>query len=261
MNKLHKYLSFVWHTNDIYDPGLRVQELSARLLWFVLLRWLMVAGCLGAVVIGNWLAIRIEPQILIGVALLLALANLAFTFVIKALKLHEVESRGLHLLVITQTLIDLVALSHVSYALGGFELPILVFFLGEIIIVALFCRRLISFAITLAAAGFAVLPLLLEYKGVIPPVSLYDSPYKASIVTDPRFAGVYLAGTFFTFLFFWYLVSEITVSLRLREHQLQLTHERLILLDREKTQSTLLATHELKAPLAVSYTHLRAHET
>jgi len=216
----------------------------------VLLRWCMVAGCLVAVLVGDRLALHLEKGILIGVALLLAVANLIFTWVIRAFKNRQTESCGVRPLVISQTLVDLFALSCVSYVLGGIELPVLVLFLGEIIIVTLFCHRKVSLLITLVAACFAALPLLLEHRGVIPPLSLFGSPYQESLIADPRFAGAYMTFLLLAFLFFWYLVSEITVSLRLRELQLQRAHEKLLLLDREKTRATLLATHELKAPLA-----------
>jgi signal transduction histidine kinase len=52
------------------------------------------------------------------------------------------------------------------------------------------------------------------------------------------------------YLFCWYLVSEISLSLKLRERQLEDAHQMLIKIDKEKTQSTLVATHELKAPFA-----------
>jgi two-component system, OmpR family, phosphate regulon sensor histidine kinase PhoR len=46
------------------------------------------------------------------------------------------------------------------------------------------------------------------------------------------------------------LTSEITSSLKLRELQVEEANRMLLQLDREKTQATLRATHELKAPFA-----------
>jgi signal transduction histidine kinase len=90
----------------------------------------------------------------------------------------------------------------------------------------------------------------LEYLGIIPILSIYNGSYKSVIASNPQFVMNYLIGVPVFFLFCWYFVSEITKSLRLREHQLEDAYKKLTLINREKSQSTLRAAHELKAPLA-----------
>ncbi len=243
-----------------YDAGTRLKELSQRLWWFIGLRWLFTGGCLALALVARLqlLPAPIDYRFLLVTGIFLGATNLLFTRLMKAFTRDGLNTRGIRVLVIVQTLTDYMALSLVSYALGGVETPVIVLFLGEIILVTLFCKRVISLVMALVGAFFAALPVVLEYTGAVPTLSLYNPSYKEALSSDLHFALSYIGGVTVVFLYFWYLVSEITTSLRLREHQLEKTYNKLMLLDQEKSQATLRATHELKAPLAAINSYVYA---
>ncbi len=243
-----------------YDAGTRLKELSQRLWWFIALRWLFTGGCLALALVARLqlMPAAIDYRFLLITGVFLGATNLLFTRLMKSFTRGGLNTRGIRVLVIVQTLTDYMAISLVSYALGGVETPVIVLFLGEIILVTLFCKRAISLVMALVGAFFAVLPVILEYAGVIPALSLYNATFKTALSSDLHFTLSYIVGVTVVFLYFWYLVSEITTSLRLREHQLEKTYNKLMLLDQEKTQATLRATHELKAPLAAINSYVYA---
>ena len=252
MKRLLELFTLDWGDARTYDPELRRQELAGRLHWFVSLRWIGTACCviLAAAAYSGWLPLHIDYRILTVAALFLALTNLAYSLLSRRLRLDPGHAAEVRLLVIAQTFTDYVTLTLVTYATGGFEFPVLAFFLCEITLITLFCRPIVSFVLTLFGVFFAVLPLVLEHLGVVPALSLFDSPYKELAVASPSYTAIYITAISLSFLFFWYLVTEISVSLRQGERNLEKAQEKMILLDREKTYATLRATHELKAPLA-----------
>lgn len=252
MKRLFELFAIDWAGSEGYDSELSRRELGGRLRWFVGLRWACTAACLVLAltaysgVLHLWIDYR-----LLGVAtVFLAVTNLIYALVSRRLPIDRGHTTQLRLLVIVQTLTDYIALALVTYATGDFEFPVLVFFLCEITLVTLFSPPATSFVLTLVGIVVAVLPLVLERLGVLPPASLFDTPYKKQALESIYFTGAYITAISFSFLFFWYLVTEISVSLRQRERDLERTQEKLILLDREKSYATLRATHELKAPLA-----------
>jgi len=145
---------------------------------------------------------------------------------------------------------DFAALSYLTYALGSIETPMAALFMAHIILATILFSRWRSLIIAMAAWISASLPLILEWVGILPMRSIFGGQFKSMINED--FAATFRIrdGERGVFLFCWYLVSEISSSLKLREHQLEDAYHMLVKLDKEKTQSTLLATHELKAPFA-----------
>lgn len=251
MRGLFTFLCTDWGTS-IYDTQVHRANLLVRLRWFIAIRWIAVV-CYFTLAAGGYLQLvplGFEYTLLAGAALFLALTNLLFDAIGRRLPLEGASGRGLLHLVVAQITTDYLVLALVSYATGGLELPIVTFFVAEIILVSLFCPPALSLGLTLAAVGFAALPLVLEYLGLIPTRSILNAPYKQMLISNPYHLISYIGVVTLGFLFCWYLVAEITLSLRQREHELEQTQAKLIQLDKEKAQATLRATHELKAPLA-----------
>ncbi len=236
------------------DEGvsLHLKELAVRLHWFSQLRWIWVALCLVGTLATYFSLVpaKINGTYLIIAAAILGLTNIIYTRWTESVIQGVLTIERMRLVIISQVHTDYIVLALVTYAFGGIETPVIALFLAEIGLVSLFCNRRISFAITLTGAFFALLPLALEFWGIIPVLSLYDPFYKKLLSSNPSFILVYFLSVPTFFLFYWFFISAITSSLRTREHQLEDAYRKLILLNREKSQSTLRAAHELKAPLA-----------
>ena len=253
MKRFIQLLPFDSQYHYAYDGSLREKELAARLRWFLSLRWIWAAGCLFVGLVATLPAAPsgLDHRLLLAIALFLALTNGLYVYLTKRSTQHQaIDIRWVRGLVVAQTATDYLALAATSYALGGIETPVIILYLVEISLVTLFCQRMVSLVLTFVGIVFAVLPLILEFAGVIPTLSVYGQPFKESLNADPLFLSGYLVGVSMVFLYCWYVVSEISGSLHQHEDRLHAAYGKLQQMDKEKTQAMLHAAHELKAPLA-----------
>ncbi|MFN3076450.1 MAG: sensor histidine kinase [Alphaproteobacteria bacterium] len=236
---------------------MRTAGVSERGWWFIRTRWHATALCfLGA--LWAWMpplretpVFSVNPGFFLAVGALLGSSNLFYAASTRRLTTGKQRYKDLCRLLRIQILSDYLALSLLTYGLGGAETPVLVLFLPHIILITLFFPRSDSFLMAWAGIVFASLPILLEYLELVPAISIFHGMHKACDVgTSPETTASYILGIAAAFLLCWYLVSEITETLLLRERQLEQACQRLQQLDLEKTQVTLRATHELKAPFA-----------
>jgi len=215
--------SFSWGASYAYETDLRAKVLAERIAWLIKIRWAM-AGLSAFAAAGAALGLlpgKVDYRCFVGVALFLGGANLVFRW---AITRHLRRRR----LMVAQVVADFVALSAVTYAMGGTATPVPMFFIAHVILSSLFFNPRTSLLLTGVGFGFALVAVLLSSGATV-------------------WYGGTLGGCF---LFCWYLTSAITTSLKLREQQLEESNSMLERLDREKTQATLRATHELKAPFA-----------
>lgn len=241
-----------WQQAPSFDRPLCVSELSARISWFIQMRWVAAVLCaLGSLASAlNWLPVHIDYWFFLLTTVMVIATNLIFTRLNASLLRRNVLCRHLQSMVVAQSLTDYVALSFLSYGLGGMETPVVAVFIFLIIVLTLLCEVRISLLMTLAAAFFAALPLALEYLGVLPVISIYDHPFKNQFSNSLVLTSGYILFVSLVFLICWYLVSEVTTHLRLREEQLAEAYQQMAVLHQEKSRAMLRATHELKAPLA-----------
>ena len=245
-------LFYDWGNVTTYTSDLRARELVLRVKWFITLRWAAVLLCGiggGAAALGI-IPAHVNPMYFAGVGLFLSISNLTYTALGHNLFGVDAKHRALRGLLAVQILTDFLSLSVLTYGCGGVETPLSALFLAHVILSTLFFTRPAAFAVVGAAWFFAVLPLFLEWTGLVPTVSIFDGGFKSNIVGSTKVAGGYMLGTGAVFFVCWYIVSSITNSLKLREHQLEDAYSTIVRLDEERTQSTLRATHELKAPFA-----------
>ncbi len=241
-----------WTTTALIDPEIRSHELTARVRWFINMRWLAVLACFGATVIA---ALRILPAALnplyFGITSgLLAAVNFGYTLVARSLSKRETLPGQVQVFIAVQMIGDFIALFILTYACGSIETPILTLFLVHIILATLFFNRSRSFLVIMAAWLFASAPLVFEWAGLLPVLSIFQSDFKDIVTNSNLITGAFVIGIGGAFFVCWYLVGVISRSLKIREKQLEHAHKMLIEIDREKTQATLRATHELKAPFA-----------
>lgn len=228
---------------------LRAREMADRLHWFVVTRWWAVLLCLTATLVAflQWLPARLEPRYFLAVAAMLAASNLAASL---RARRGFVDLPAMRWFLFWQMLTDFAALSVVTYALGTVETPVVTLFMLHVILATQFFPRRYSQVATGAAWLFASAPLLLEWAGVIPVLSIFDTQIKTFTSGSLRVTLGYVAGIGGSYFVCWYLVSAIASSLKRRERQLEEAFQMLQRMDREKSQATLRATHELKAPFA-----------
>ncbi|MDY0003801.1 MAG: HAMP domain-containing sensor histidine kinase [Polyangia bacterium] len=233
---------------SVLASELRTRELAERLRWFVLMRWAAVLVTLGGGLVAHlrWLPAKLDPRYFVAVASMLALSNLGATLRARRPFSGAVAMRWF---LFVQMLTDFAALSVISYACGTVETPVLTLFMLHIILATQFFPSRHSQLATLVAWAFACAPLLLEYAGAIPVLTIFDGHLKAQTSGDLRVTMGFVAGIGGSYGVCWYLVSRITSSLKRREHQLQEAFELLQRVDREKSLYVLRATHELKSPI------------
>jgi signal transduction histidine kinase len=251
VEKKHSFF-YDWGSITTYTSDISSQELVSRAKWFINMRWLAILACtIGGVIAAAGLApARVNPVDFAIIVVFLSSTNLLYACIGRNLFGDKSRRRELQFLLLWQMFGDFTALSFLTYALGCIETPIGALFMAHIILATILFSRWHSLIIATAAWIYATLPLVLEWAGIIPMRSIFDGRFKLMVNASfgATFGFVFASGG--VFVFCWYLVSEISSSLKLREHQLEDAYQMMIKIDKERTQSTIVATHELKAPFA-----------
>jgi signal transduction histidine kinase len=249
--KKHSFF-YNWGSVTTIIPDIRTQELAARAKWFINMRWLAILACaVGALVaLTGLIPADVHPLDFFITILFLSLTNLIYSSIGRNLFGDKSRSKELQRLLLFQMFGDFTALSFLTYALGCIETPMGALFMAHVILATILFSRWQSLVIAIAAWAYASLPLLMEWAHLIPPRSIFQGQFKSMVNANLGVTLGFVLASGGVYLFCWYLVSEISSSLKLRERQLEDAHQLLIKIDKEKTQSTLLATHELKAPFA-----------
>jgi signal transduction histidine kinase len=251
VEKKHSFF-YDWGSVTTYRPDISSQELVSRVKWFINMRWYAILACVAAALIaasGIFPAKVRITDFTVTIAFL-SITNLAYSVLGKNLFGNRSRDRELQFLLVLQMLGDFAALSFLTYSLGSIETPLGALFLAHIILATTFFSRWYSLMITTMAWICASLPLILEWAGFIPVRTIFGGQLKPLINSSIGITIGFVLVSGGVYLFCWYLASEISSSLKLREHQLENAYQMLIKIDKEKTQSTILATHELKAPFA-----------
>ena len=251
VEKKHSFF-YDWGSVTTYTSDISSQELVARAKWFINMRWIAILACIAGAFLA---AAKIVPANVnfvdfVIVIIFLSITNLAYTFVGRDLFGDRSRRRELQILLLWQMFTDFAALGFLTYALGCIETPMAALFMAHIILATILFSRWHSLIVAGVAWIAASLPLILEWAGLIPTRSIFNGQFKLMVNSSFEITSGFVLASGGVFLFCWYMVSEISSSLKQREHQLEDAYQMLIKIDREKTQSTVLATHELKAPFA-----------
>jgi len=250
------------------------RELIERIWWLIQFRWVALAGVLGTIWLARQgLGVYFPTGPVYGVAAGLGVINLFFTWdaarVLKGNSGEDLRVRFARVFANVQIALDLVVLTLLLHFAGGITNPFRAFYIFHVIVASILLSRKAAYLQTALAIVLFEEMALAEYFGWIPHVPLegYADP-------DAYRQFSHLAGDSFV------LISTLTIAVciatsltaKLREkrarivrlmlqieekaRELQEANEKLLVLDKLKTEFMLRVTHELRSPLAAIQSNL-----
>jgi signal transduction histidine kinase len=236
------------------------EELVGRVAWQIQLRWAAALGVLTA----TWFAssilnihLPIWPLYTIGLSILFY--NALFRFHLKRLEREAIsEAAVFDRFAKVQTSLDWLAMILLVHFSGGVESPLLFYFIFHLIIASILLSPLACYFFATLAALAVGTSAILEYRGIIPHISLGFIP--VSLYQN----GFYIAGVLFFFTtclyISIYLATSVTINLRRKDEELLRLQQRLssayqriqTLYDVTKTASSTLNLEEVLNLIAQS---------
>ncbi len=230
--------------------------LLKNVLWFCRLRWMVVAALtafgISGFFPGVFLGLGLRPQVAwpAATAAVLALANLGFLAHARLLAGPSAPPRASANLW-AQIVFDLLILTVVVHYLGSLETYAAFAYLFHIVLACIFFSRSRSFAVLALASSFYVACVALEGAGLLPPATVYaGAALRAQIERTFGLSSLSVAWAIGTWVVVWYLASQLSSLVRVRDRELAKTNRRLVAAQQEKMRHMLRTTHELKAPFA-----------
>lgn len=221
-------------------------ETLERLTWFVRLRWLAVAGVLATLPVAWFLLrVRFQPVPVLVVTAWLAAYNVFF---LRQLRRPASQARLLGL-ARAQIVLDLFALVVLLYFAGGAENPFSLYLVFHTAIAAIIFPGRASLLVTTLAFGLYALMVGLDHSGGIPHFPL-TGLYTVSPLRSTRsvLANLFVLGS--TLYIVRYFVASLSRRLNQRTGELAQANEKLLQADRDRLQSVIIVTHELRSPMA-----------
>lgn len=253
-------------TPTVQADYLFAPELFGRLVWFVRLRWVAVAGLAAVSLIGPYFGVAgVRPALLV-VAAFVAAANTVFirTLGRRAKKEHPYEH--LRACAIRQIVLDLAALIVTAHFTGGLQSPVLFFFAFHMAIGTIVLPTRIMYFLAACTSGAMFALYVLENRGLI-----------AFHPLDPS-RGICGAACHFNMAAFVFALIgvvaltdsvtsrfkkrniklwETTEELRQRTGELQLSLEQVRIVEERKSHYMRMSAHQLRSPLATVKTSLQ----
>ncbi|MBS1257383.1 MAG: Adaptive-response sensory-kinase SasA [Candidatus Scalindua arabica] len=245
------------------------EELIKRVLWFITLRWITVAGICATSLIACFILNIGMPLIPI---LIIAAGILLFNFVcityhhyIKCISYSQ-YIKSHHQFANLQIFTDWIALVFLVHYTGGIESPVIFYFIFHVIIAAILLSRKACYLQTSFAVLLIISLSILEYLNIIPhvqnkelfPNPIYDNSLYLLSILFFCVTSLYVSA---------YLATSITNQIRKREKEIvvlkdNITHayHALEMKDREKSEFTYKVTHELRSPLSAIQSLLKSIE-
>ncbi len=196
------------------------EELAGRVAWQIQLRWFAAVGVLAAAWLSSSIpGIQLPPWPFYIVGLSIFFYNTVFRLYLKRLEREAVsEAAVFDRFAKAQTGLDWLAMILLVHFSGGVESPLLFYFIFHLIIASiLLSPQACYFFATLAALAVGV-SAILEYRGIIPHVSLGILP--ASVYQNSLYILAVLF--FFTTCLYIsvYLATSVTINLRQKDEEL-----------------------------------------
>lgn len=245
------------------------EELIERVLWFITLRWITVAGiCITSLIAYFILNIGLPliPILIIAACILLFnFVCIAYHHYIKCISYSQ-YIKSHHRFANLQIFTDWIALVFLVHYTGGIESPVIFYIIFYVIIAAILLSRKACYLQTSFAVLLIISLSILEYANVIPHVQIKE------LFPNPIYDNsLYLLATLFfciTSLYVSaYLATSIANQIRKREKEIVVlkdnitdAYQALEKKDRVKSEFTYKVTHELRAPLSAIQSLLKSVE-
>ena len=230
------------------DPPLMPKNASARVNWFIRLRWLAAAGVLGFVAVGHFVLdfqFAVIPLVTIGC--LIFLYNTYFLFLSHRIK---PEDDRWDKFASIQVGVDVFALTILMHFGGGIENPFISYYLFHTIIAAILLPwRKVNLQILLASACIITLAVA-ELTGVVKhyhvkgllPVELYNNGWFVTITLFAIITTICVSA---------FLAASVAQRLHKRESQLAQANKILAEQDRIKSKYVMRVAHDLISPVGM----------
>jgi signal transduction histidine kinase len=242
-----------------------LEELRARNVWLIRMRWLAAVVLAAATTVARYLLhLLIASGVLYAGAVFLLVYNAVFFLLARGrLKAEHVdrELSAARILATLQMVIDLVVLTVMLHYSGGVENPFFLYFIFHMIIGSILLGRSASFYIaTFAVALFSAL-VLCEYCGAVRHYPLWSSGLP--LHENPAYVFAVLAVFATTMYLSVYFAGSIVEKLRLRDAELigvtsslekgslelAEAYEKIRALEERKSSFLRLVAHQLRSPL------------
>ena len=223
-------------------------SLRLRLDWFNKLRWVAVAGALGAIFFAGFDK-SFSPPVgaLLTILGILTLLNLGY--VLRNAIIPPTDITAEIRVVKLQMVGDLMALAALIHLTGGIENPLYFIFVIHVIIASLLFKGREIFQIAwLAILLFSVFAVG-DYCGLLPHLHL---PMASRDAHDLPFLLITLSSFWLVLLFSAYIGSRIMKHNRTIKDELVARQEELMAADRAKMDFFRYVTHEVKSPVSTA---------
>jgi signal transduction histidine kinase len=245
------------------------EVLIERVLWFITLRWITIAGICTTALIAYFILNIGLPLIPI---LIIATCIFVFNFICIAYH-HYIKCTSYRQYIKShqrfanlQIFTDWIALVFLVHYTGGIESPVIFYFIFYVIIAAILLSRKACYLQTSFAVLLIISLSILEYFSIITHVHIQE------LFPNPVYDnGLYLLSiNFFSITSLYisaYLATSVNSRLRKRENEIVAlkdsitdAYNKLEAIDREKSEFTYKVTHELRSPLSAIQSLLKSIE-
>lgn len=225
------------------NTNLPEEELLKRLEWSINIRWafivFIIIAALSAINIFK-VAFSLLPIAIL--VLFIAIYNAVFKLYLRQIKSKSEQAGNTRLLIIIQSMLDIISLIILVHFTGGSENPFVFYFIFHTILTSLLLSKEDSYIQAGIICILAVGLFTLEYAGILPHHSV-----KGFLSAELYKNSAYVAAISFVFISTIFISTffSASVSERLKQANLKLLEK-----DRLKDEYVKMVSHDLKSPLA-----------
>lgn len=240
-------------------------ELFERLEWFVRLRWLAVAGLVGASLSGPRLGLARAFPALLALGLFVAAYNGWFWHALRRLRDQPQRYGNLRGCAIRQMVMDLAALLVAAFYTGGLQSPLLPFFTIHMALGTIMIATRMMYVVASGTAAALVVAHALQGKGWLEAIGIppqggagpQTGDLHAAAVIIAMFGIVYLTDSVTSrFKHRNIELHRATRRLRQRGDELQRLLEEMQRVEQRKSHYMRISAHQLRSPLGTIRTSL-----
>ena len=229
----------------LLNPPLMPEEASARIGWFIRLRWLAAVGVLAFVAVGRiLLQLQFVVTPFVFVAVWIALYNTGFLLLARKTRL---EGKWGDEFASIQVGMDILVLTVLMHFGGGIENPFVSYYLFHTIITAILlpwrdvCLEVLLASVCIAGLAIAELTGILTHHHI-------EGLFSVELYANWKFVMIAVFSIITTLFVSAFLAASIAQRLHEREEQLSQANAVLAEQDRMKSRYVMRVAHDLAEP-------------